>query len=131
MSYQLYTDGASRGNPGKACVGIVIKENGKTIYKDSKYLGDNITNNIAEYSSLEFGLETLLNKNYKISKLEIFMDSKLVISQLKGEWKLRNIEFVPLFYNIKEMLKEFPEVELNHIRREFNKEADEMANQFV
>ena len=59
------------------------------------------------------------------------MDSKLVISQLKGEWKLRNIEFIPLFYNIKEMLKEFPEVELNHIRREFNKEADEMANQFV
>ena len=131
MTYQLYTDGASRGNPGKACAGIVIKENGKTIYKDSKYLGDNITNNIAEYSSLEFGLETLLDKNYNISVLEIFMDSKLVISQLKEEWKLRNIEFIPLFYNIKEMLKEFPKVELNHIRREFNKEADEMANQFV
>ena len=128
MSYQLYTDGASRGNPGKACAGIVIKEDSKTIFKDSKYLGDNITNNIAEYSSLEFGLESLINNEYNISKLEIFMDSKLVISQLKGEWKLRNNKFIPLFYNIKEMLKRFPKVKLNHIPRKLNQEADEMAN---
>ena len=56
------------------------------------------------------------------------MDSKLVISQLKGEWKLRNNKFIPLFYNIKEMLKRFPKVELNHIPRKLNQEADEMAN---
>ncbi len=123
--YCLYTDGASRGNPGKAGAGIVlVSPEGKVILKKSFFLGEK-TNNEAEYLALWLGLKEVCKRGIK--NLYIHVDSQLVANQLKGVYKLKASHLKPIYDQIRQLLKHLS-YQVYHIRREDNKLADKLAN---
>ncbi len=133
MHFTLYADGGARGNPGPAGAGSVVFDSlGKRVVEVSDYLGV-ATNNIAEYEAVIRGL-TALSKEYpleilKSTPLTIRMDSKLVIEQLKGNYKVKHPNLVPRHLVLKNLLaRSFGEVSFEHVYREKNKDADELAN---
>jgi len=128
MKWILYTDGASRGNPGEAGAGaFLVNEDGEEIPL-TKYLGKK-TNNQAEYDALILGLEELIR--IKAQEADIRADSELMIKQLKGEYKVKNEGLKPYFVKAQALLKQIPKTRLSHVRREENKEADKLANQAI
>ncbi|UCH12820.1 MAG: ribonuclease HI family protein [Candidatus Omnitrophota bacterium] len=127
--FHIYIDGAARGNPGPAGIGIVITdEKGKIIHTISKYLGQT-TNNIAEYTALIFGMEEVRNK--KAKDIIINTDSQLLARQLGGEYKVKSSSLKDLYNKVNTMLKSFDEVRVNQIGREQNKHADKLANKAI
>lgn len=124
--YILRFDGCSKGNPGLSGCGIVIYHNGVEIYAKSKYLGDNKTNNQAEYCALILGLKKCLKFNIK--KLKVEGDSLLVINQLNKKWKINSILLMPLFITSNKLISNFDYIEFNHIYRSNNKRADSLCN---
>ncbi len=126
-SAKLYTDGGSRGNPGPSALGYAILDGqDKIIEKNSRYLGV-ATNNQAEYQALKEGLEA--SQILGIKKIEVFMDSLLVVNQLKGLYKVKNGDLMPVNQSVKRILKEFESYTLNHVPREQNSIADGMVNE--
>ncbi len=126
MSYKLFTDGGSRGNPGAAaCAYVIFDANNKLIAFDSRFLGT-YTNNYAEYHGLIFGLKTASKKG--ISALECYLDSELVVKQLNGEYKVKDETIKLLFNEIQSLNKDFDSITFTHIRRELNKHADKLVN---
>lgn len=132
--YIIYTDGGSRGNPGKAGVGVVILDQaGKILTETNKYLGIT-TNNEAEYQAVILGLETIkkiIGKGkLKNIIIELRVDSQLIARQIKGEYQIKEEKLFPLFiqvWNFK--VSECPNIEVVEIKREENKRADFLANQ--
>ena len=125
-TFELFTDGAARGNPGPASIGAVLKNpSGENVAEISEYLGET-TNNQAEYRALLAGLQKALELTVK--KINVFLDSELVVKQLKGEYKVKHPDLIPLFEEIKLLIRKFPEIQISHVRREKNKEADKLAN---
>jgi len=128
MNYIIYADGGSRGNPGHAGSGAVIMDIEGIIIKEiSKYLGIQ-TNNYAEYSSLLFALQECINLGINQTKIEVFMDSKLVVEQVNKRWKVKSDNIKLLYYQIMELLNFFNQVSVSHIPREKNTLADSLAN---
>ena len=130
----IYTDGASRGNPGKASIGVVFcNEKGQSIKEYAEYLGDNLTNNEAEYKAAIFALKKFKNlfskKLAKNSEVEIRSDSELMVKQLSGEYKLVNENIQKMFIEIWNLKLDFGKVKFKKIPREKNKQADLLANQ--
>ncbi|MEK7483072.1 MAG: ribonuclease HI family protein, partial [Planctomycetota bacterium] len=124
----LYTDGASRGNPGPAGYGFLISDSaGKEIFSDCGSLGET-TNNVAEYEALFYGLQACLT--HRVKQVQIRADSELMIKQLNGQYRVKHPNLVPIFQKIQEQLKEI-RWSAQHIRREQNKKADILANQGV
>lgn len=124
---QLYADGGSRGNPGPSAGGFAILDmENNVVITSGKYLGIT-TNNQAEYHSLKGGIEEAIKHNIKV--LHVYMDSLLVVNQMKGIYRIRNRDLWPIYQSIKEMLYNFNEVNFNHIPREFNKLADSIVNE--
>jgi len=133
MQYTLYADGGSRGNPGPAGAGSVVFDAiGKRVVEVSDYLGV-ATNNIAEYEGVLRGL-TALHKEFpedyfKTAELTIKMDSKLVIEQLKGAYRVKHPNLVPRYMAVKNILaRHYNKVSFVHVPREQNKDADILAN---
>lgn len=133
----LYVDGASRGNPGEAGIGIVIKgSDGQTIQEISKTIGVT-TNNRAEYIALLEGLRAvtrLKNRSPSTvhgSRLTVFSDSELLVKQLKGQYKVRDSNLKTLYYKVSIFLNGFKDIDIRHINREYNKEADKLANKAI
>lgn len=128
--YTVHTDGASRGNPGPAAIAYVIN-NQETVTEYSKRIGVT-TNNQAEYQALLAALDKLVELSIESAEIEFFADSELMIKQLLGEYKVKNIELKPVFEAVKERLNLLEQqgntYKLNAIRREYNKRADELAN---
>ncbi|ADL07698.1 ribonuclease HI family protein [Thermosediminibacter oceani] len=125
----VYTDGASRGNPGDAGIGIVIlDENGNTLKEISDYIGQT-TNNIAEYTALVTALKEALEMGCE--EIGIFSDSELMVKQINGEYQIKNEGIKRLYAQAMELLKEFKRFSISHIRREQNKRADELANEGI
>lgn len=129
----IYTDGGSRGNPGEAAIGIVIKnERGDTIKTYGEVLGI-ATNNIAEYTAIVVALQKvkqLLGKERtKKTEIEFRMDSELAMKQLNGEYKIENEDLQPLFLKIWNLKFDFGKMSFKHIPREKNKEADKLVNE--
>jgi len=123
---KLYADGGSRGNPGPSSSGFVILDQKDNVIVDKGiYLGLT-TNNQAEYTALKLGLEECLK--LKFSKVDVFMDSLLVINQMKGIYKVKNRELWPLHNHIKNLANKFEEINFQHVPREFNKLADAAVN---
>ena len=124
---KLYTDGGSRGNPGPSAIGYAILEiNDKLIKKESKYLGIT-TNNQAEYQALKQGLEMCQHMGYGM--INVFMDSLLVVNQMKGIYKVKNRDLWPIYDSVREYLSNFKHVSFTHVPRELNKLADSMVNE--
>jgi ribonuclease HI len=125
----LYTDGGARGNPGPAAAGIALFDgDDKAIAKKSKYLGET-TNNQAEYQALLLGLATAAKAtNPSKAELRVFMDSELVVRQINGQYRVRDIDLQPLFAKAIKLLSEFASFEVVHIRREKNTVADGLVN---
>lgn len=123
----IYTDGASRGNPGPASYGVYITDEDGYSTELKGTLG-NQTNNFAEYTAVIEALKWLSSNSEKTAELR--SDSELLIKQLKGEYKVKSETIKPLHAEIKNILQAFKlNVQFKHIRREFNKEADRLANE--
>ena len=125
MKYKVFCDGASRSNPGKAAIGISIQIDGKEIHTISKAIGV-ASNNEAEYLALESALEYCIKNN--LMNLEIFLDSKLVVEQVNGNFKVKSNNLKPLRDKVLEHIKKLKFVNISHVYREHNKRADELAN---
>jgi len=123
----VYIDGASKGNPGPAGVGIVLKL-GNNVENYSKFIG-RATNNQAEYHALIKALEILLAKN--VRRVRVFTDSVLLARQVRGEFKVRNSLLKDLHKRVKELIAHFTEFEIKNVGREVNQEADRLANQAI
>lgn len=129
MKLFIYTDGASRGNPGHASYGFTISdENGKLIHEEGNYIGI-ATNNIAEYTAVLEAFK-FIKKNYQ-PPLEIILyaDSKLLAEQLSGRYKIKNPGLKYLFDKIKILESQIGLISYNHIYRSKNTLADNLANQ--
>lgn len=129
MKLRTYSDGASRGNPGHSAIAyIIIDENGKILDEHSEYIGLK-TNNQAEYSALISALEAAI----KLQGIEIahYMDSELVVKQLKGEYKVRDHQLKELWMSVQKLKKEFRIIAFTYLPRtnRFICKVDEMANQ--
>ncbi|MFH1452559.1 MAG: ribonuclease HI family protein [Armatimonadota bacterium] len=130
----IYTDGGSRGNPGKAAIGVVFcNEKDQAIKKYGEYLGDGITNNEAEYSAVIFALKKFKavfgKKLAENSEVEIRADSELAVKQLNGQYRLQDPKIQQFFIEIWNLKFDFKSVKFKHIPRERNKEADRLANE--
>jgi ribonuclease HI len=121
----IYTDGGSRGNPGPAGAGAVLCRGGENISKISEYLGVQ-TNNFAEYTALVLALQKA--KDMGVRNVEVRMDSELIVKQMTGAYRVKNSGLIPLFTKARRLADEFPNFHIVHVRREFNKEADSLAN---
>src|SRR5712691_7612775 len=124
---RLRADGASRGNPGPAATGIVIEdEDGMKLKTMHRWLGV-MTNNEAEYHALIDGLKAV--ESWKPEKLEVCLDSKLVVEQVNGGYRVKEARLKELNARAKELLASFPDVTVKQVPREQNKRADFLANQ--
>ncbi len=127
--YEIFVDGASRGNPGMAGAGIVIRDQeGNVIKKLKRYLGLT-TNNVAEYQALVTALEAA--HGLKIRKVQVFADSELMVKQITGVYKVKSPELRPLYEKAKGLLETFMEFGITHIYREENSLADGLANEAI
>lgn len=126
---RLYTDGASRGNPGPAGAGIVIfDERGQELFSRGVYLGT-CTNNVAEYKALKLGLAEA--QRFGAKRLQVHLDSELIVRQLQGVYKVKDAKLQPLYQEVVALLRTFAKTDVTHVRRELNRRADELANQGV
>jgi ribonuclease HI len=126
INYKLQFDGCSKSNPGLAGAGAVIYNLDEEISAQIHFVGNNATNNVAEYTGLIIGLKEAINLNVKT--LLVQGDSMLVIKQMKGEYKVKSENLIHLYNEAKELEKMFDSIEFEHIYRENNKRADELSN---
>ena len=126
---KLYTDGASRGNPGLAGIGVVIQLGNGTTYEAKKFIGT-ATNNVAEYEALIFGLKQVKARKL-FHPLVIYSDSQLLVRQLKGQYRIKKPHLKALAEKVHELLRSFPLHEIIHIPRGENSRADKLANEAI
>ena len=124
----IYTDGASRNNPGEAGAGVFIVQDGKPVERIARYLGTT-TNNIAEYTAAIIGLEHAVTLGAVSVKL--LADSELLVKQVNGQYKVKNVGLKPLHGKVKELIAKIGSVEVQYIPRERNREADALANKAI
>lgn len=121
---EIFVDGACSGNPGPAGIGVMIKRGGKTVVEISKPIGE-ATNNVAEYSALVCALQEALV--LKAARVNISTDSELMFHQLTGSYKVKDQKLKFLYDQVQQLKRGFANVELVHVPREKNKEADKLA----
>ncbi len=127
--FVLQCDGASRGNPGYAGAGaVLLTPGGESVEEDYRFLGET-TNNQAEYQGLIIGLEMALR--HQPSRLTIRLDSELIVRQLEGRYKVRNVGLRPLYEQAMELLAQLPAWSVEHIDRSLNGIADGLANRAI
>jgi len=125
-TWVVYSDGASRGNPGPASMGaVVIDPKGEVRQEISETLGIT-TNNIAEYTGLIAGLEAALALGAR--RVEVRMDSELIVRQAVGRYRVRHPGLIPLYNKLQELRSKFDNVVFAHVPRALNKHADALAN---
>ena len=129
MKLITYTDGGSRGNPGQAALGVVIKNEQKEIIAAyGEYLGIQ-TNNVAEYSALLSALKKA--KELGATEVECILDSELVVKQMNREYKVKDTTLQKLFVQIYNLASEFKKISFSHTLRSGNKEADREVNKVL
>ena len=127
--HRLYTDGGARGNPGPAGIGARLLDSAGDVVEE---LADSIgtaTNNVAEYQALLAGLELALD--HDVQRLDVFLDSELVVRQVNGQYKVKDAGLKPLHAQACLLLSRFHEVDVKHVRREQNAEADALVNKAI
>jgi ribonuclease HI len=126
---RLFTDGAARGNPGPAGAGaVILNPEGHIVAKIGKFLGDS-TNNVAEYMGLILGLKRA--KAMGIKELDVLADSELMVKQLNGDYAVKAEHLKPLYDEARGLFKAFSTIEIRHIPREENAQADAMSNRAI
>ena len=126
-AYRVNIDGGSRGNPGPASYGVVIRDpRGEIVAKLKKYIG-RMTNNAAEYYGLIAALDYA--QAHGVRALRVECDSELLVNQMRGEYKVKSGDLRPLFERAKKMSQSFDSFRIEHIYREQNREADALANE--
>lgn len=125
----LYIDGAARGNPGRAGVGVVLRDKrGKVIEEAGQYIGET-TNNVAEYRALLEGLKRSLARGVK--GVEIFSDSELMVRQINGKYRVKSPSLLHLYMEAMKLLSSLTHWKIAHIPREQNSRADALANMAI
>jgi len=125
LRHQVFCDGASRSNPGDASIGVSILLDGKEVHAISKKIGI-ATNNEAEYQALIDGLNFCIDNSIK--EIDVFLDSNLVVEQVNENYKVKAENLKVLNSKVDELIQEFNFIEINHVYREENKRADQLAN---
>src|ERR1700682_1436676 len=126
-AFQANIDGGSRGNPGPASYGVVIRnERGEIVAKLKKYIG-RMTNNVAEYYGLIAALDYAQSNGVRALRVE--SDSELLVRQMRGHYKVKSPDLRPLFERAKKMSQTFKSFRIDHVYREQNSEADALANE--
>jgi ribonuclease HI len=129
MLVRIHTDGGSRGNPGPAASGAVIRDAaGEVLARVSRYLGKT-TNNQAEYTAIIIGLERA--RTLGATEVDMAMDSELAVKQLNGQYRVKNPDIAKRFVEVHNLARDFKKVTFRHVRREFNKEADALVNECI
>ncbi len=125
----LYTDGGARGNPGPAGAGAIAYDGDSIAFELKQYLGDHQTNNWAEYEAVALALAEARNRGFEGRAIEVRMDSKLVVEQISGNWKIKEPTLKPQAAKIHALLKHFASYTFTYVPREQNKEADRLVNE--
>ena len=124
---KVFTDGASRGNPGPASIGIVFYDSSHSrVGEHCEKLGEQ-TNNYAEYMAVIRALE--LCDQAGVETAAFYCDSQLLVRQMIGQYKVKAPQIIPLYQQAKELCQKLKNTEFHHVKREQNKEADALANQ--
>ena len=119
-------DGGSRGNPGPAGYGVHIEQADGTIIELKEFLGTQ-TNNVAEYSGLLAALRWAAD--HRASPFLVRSDSELLVKQMSGEYRVKSPALLPLYEEARSLMRRIGRVTFEHVRREFNKDADRLANE--
>jgi ribonuclease HI len=120
-------DGGSRGNPGPAAYGVLIRDaRGEIVAKLKKYIG-RMTNNVAEYYGLIAAMDYA--QSHGLRALRVESDSELLVKQMRGQYKVKSADLQPLFERAKKMSQAFDVFRIEHVYRELNREADALANE--
>ena len=127
----INTDGGARGNPGPAGIGVVIRKEGNIVAEVKKYLGDDITNNWAEYEALVIALNEAKKLGLKDEHIEVRMDSELIVRQMKREYKVKDKNLKLQFAKVQDLLEHFKRVVFTHVPREENSDADALVNEAI
>jgi len=130
-NFIVNTDGGSRGNPGPAAIGIIIRDEKGVPKEYKKYIGET-TNNEAEYKAMIFALQKIKalygNKEAKKSSVKLRTDSKLLVEQLTGKCKIKKPNIQTLFIELWNLKVDFKQVDFEYVPREENSEADRLVN---
>jgi ribonuclease HI len=126
-AYRINIDGGSRGNPGPAAYGVLIRDaNGGVVAKLKKYIG-RFTNNVAEYYGLIAAMDYA--QSHGVRAIRIESDSELLVKQMRGQYKVKSVDLQPLYERAQKMSKAFDSFRIDHVYREQNREADALANE--
>jgi ribonuclease HI len=126
-AYRANIDGGSRGNPGPAAYGVVIRDGrGEVAARLKKYIG-RFTNNVAEYYGLIAAMDYA--QSHAIRALRVESDSELLVKQMRGQYKVKSADLQPLYERAKKMSQAFELFRIDHVYREQNREADTLANE--
>lgn len=123
----IYSDGGSRGNPGRAAIGFVIKNlSGEELFREGRAIGV-ATNNAAEYQALTEGLKKALE--LKARRVSCYLDSELVVKQLNGQYRVKDLQILNYYRALVKIIRRFEKIDFKHIPREKNLEADSLVNE--
>ncbi len=126
-AYRANIDGGSRGNPGPASYGVVVRDpKGEIVARLKKYIG-RMTNNVAEYYGLIAALDWAQSNHVRALRIE--SDSELLVKQMRGQYRVKSEDLKPLFERAKKMSQSFASFRIDHVYREQNAEADALANE--
>ena len=127
LAWRANIDGGSRGNPGAASYGVVIRDpRGEIVARLKKYIG-RTTNNVAEYYGLIAALDYAQSNSIKALRVE--SDSELLVKQMQGQYKVKSADLKPLYERAKKMSQAIPAFRIDHVYREQNRDADLLANE--
>lgn len=124
--FTLFFDGCSKGNPGRGGSGAVLYEKDIGVWSASAYVGDRVTNNVAEYHGLILGLKEARDRGIK--HVTVRGDSMLVVQQMRGEYTVRSANLRPSYNEAKALAAQFDTISFHHVYRDQNKRADALSN---
>lgn len=124
----LYVDGAAKGNPGPAGIGVRVELKGVVLSEHSEFIGE-ATNNVAEYKALIYGLEIV--RRLRVTRVNVLSDSELMVRQLNGKYKVKNSKLLPLYGFVVDIVRSMDGFTIRHVSRSENRHADRLANEGI
>ncbi len=128
LAVTIFVDGAAKGNPGPAGIGIRLETDGVLLEETSDYIGQ-ATNNTAEYRALIRGLQIAAERG--AAAVSVISDSELVVRQITGVYRVKTASLMPLYKEARKLSRSFDRFDIRHVRREENKDADRLANEGI